>query len=956
MTPSPTAATRSSGRVDPAMTGLRWRAGIGAVLAACVLAVGSCAPAGGGGGAAVGSGASERSVREDAMEASRLIELERAAYVSNSLLRFETAETDYRETLSLARRVFEDDPLRASELRLHLAINKSNLGQFETAEQLFELSMDVVRDLGELSAQAKPDIFYAQHLLNQKLYDRGEAQIRKAIKLISDLLASGDTELTRVEQLNRNALPVAEGGGIVIDEALADVINTGGDTRLSGLSEGGVMLTDVQRLRLQRVHSYYILARAILAQGRDPSEIDPLLAAADLDLSAVNPVFARWLRAEIIGLEADRLRQQGRMEEAIVRLRDSIEVLRLYEIDSRPEALTLFKIGEIEITRGNVAEGQKAYRDAIAILENDSRGIELGQAQAIVGQLLRRIDAGERQAMREFFVLLQRFRTTATAQTLAQLSARLAAGGDEASKYIRSVQDLEREINILAAKVDRLETDPDADLHVLRVTESKLAEARKQLEQDRLTLQEIAPEYEQLLDATISLDDAQDALREGEVMAVIQLGPDGGLVAVLTKDSFEAFEVAVSIEVAEAEVRALREPIDGQYILPFDLNRAYGLFRELLGPAAETVREAEHLIVSPSGPLMSLPFTVLLTEAHVGDIQIVDGSYFDYSQVQFLGRQMAVTQAVSTSSFFSLRGIQPSAAPRTLLGFADFAPFGGDGGTITRISTERGLPESCRPSVAALGTLNPLPGTREELLEVEAAIGGMSKSYFGEDFTDAAVGQIPLSDYRVLHFATHGLLAQDPECLPEPALVTSLAPGGDSLLETSEIVKLSLDADIVILSACDTSAGAGVGSAAQTGFRGAGGSYAAGGESLGGLARSFFYAGARNIISSQWSVDDFATKDLMVTFYGAIAADDEITIAEALRQAQVKQISGGVLSHPFFWAPFITIGDGGRVVTFASAADPAAAPEAPATEEEAAPEGEAELEADPEAGEPASEG
>ena len=184
-----------------------------------------------------------------------------------------------------------------------------------------------------------------------------------------------------------------------------------------------------------------------------------------------------------------------------------------------------------------------------------------------------------------------------------------------------------------------------------------------------------------------------------------------------------------------------------------------------------------------------------------------------------------------------------------------------------------------------------------------------------------------LDDYKILHFATHGLLAQDPECLPEPALVTSLAPDGDSLLETSEIVELTLDADIVVLSACDTSAGAGVGSAAATGFRGAGGSYAAGGESLGGLARSFFYAGARNIISSQWSVDDFATKDLMVTFYTAVSAEDEITIAEALRTAQVKQIEGGVLSHPFFWAPFITIGDGGRSLDIAAAPAPASEPD-----------------------------
>jgi len=164
----------------------------------------------------------------------------------------------------------------------------------------------------------------------------------------------------------------------------------------------------------------------------------------------------------------------------------------------------------------------------------------------------------------------------------------------------------------------------------------------------------------------------------------------------------------------------------------------------------------------------------------------------------------------------------------------------------------------------------------------------------------------------VLHFATHGLLAQSPECLPEPGLVTSLAPDGDALLESSEIVDLHLDAELVVMSACDTSAGAGVASEALTGFRGVGGSYAAGGESLNGLARSFFYAGARNVVSSYWSVDDIATQELMVAFYGAAATNVTIGIAEALRQAEDGLIAGGKHSHPFFWAPFATIGDGAR--------------------------------------------
>jgi CHAT domain-containing protein len=151
-----------------------------------------------------------------------------------------------------------------------------------------------------------------------------------------------------------------------------------------------------------------------------------------------------------------------------------------------------------------------------------------------------------------------------------------------------------------------------------------------------------------------------------------------------------------------------------------------------------------------------------------------------------------------------------------------------------------------------------------------------------------------------------------------------LAPDGDALLEASEIVDLHLDAELVVMSACDTSAGAGVASEALTGFRGVGGSYAAGGESLNGLARSFFYAGARNVISSYWSVDDIATQELMVAFYGAAMTNANIGIAESLRQAEEELIAGAKHSHPFFWAPFATIGDGARSLRLSSGATAAA--------------------------------
>ena len=863
-------------------------------------------------------------LRQIADKASRLSELQRQAYTRNSLLQFSAAEQDYRETLGLARDLFPTDPARASALRLHLALNKSNLGQFESAESLFERSRPIVKEIGAVSDKAKPDLFYAQHKMNLKQFpdaiEIAEAAIATLDGLVEDLrLNRGGVSLGEL------AMPRQADGTILIDDIQANRANSR-EIRDASLEANARRITDVQRLQLQRVQANYIIARAVRANDGPESQVDQRIQAAAADLAEVPVVYGRWLRAEVASLEADKLVSENRIDEAVAKLDAAVLLLRNFEINSRPEALLLFKKGEILIEADRGQEGQSAYRAALDIIQSDDQGLDVEQAQSVIDRLLEDVQAGDADARAELFELMQQVRSSATAQTLAQLSARLASGDSVRARAIRDVQNLERQVNILAAKVDRLETDPSADIHYKRVTESRLLEAQGSLDSQRSMLGEIAPNYDQLVDATIPLDEAQKALSDGEVMAIIQLGPEKGLVAILTNVSFDAYEVVISLQTAESEVSELRKPIDGEFLLAFDLEKGHELFKELFGPVKSKVVGADHLIVVPSGPLMSLPFNVLVTEEYDDEIKIVgatpEDAYFDYSKVAWLGKETGITTGVSISSFFIGRRVPPSDAPRAFRGYGDFKRFGENDDIVTRIAQQRGLPESCKISVQALGLLNELEGTKDELEKVREVLGVPDEDVvLGTDFTDAELKGTRLSQYRILHFATHGLLAQDPECLPEPGLITSLAPEGDSLLEASEIVDLRLDAELVVMSACDTSAGAASGDERFTGFRDVGGGYAAGGESLSGLARSFFYAGARNILSTHWSVDDNATQELMVGFYTAAAEDADVSIAEAMRLSQEKQIEGGELSHPFFWAPFATIGDGARKLGVAKGED-----------------------------------
>jgi CHAT domain-containing protein len=179
-------------------------------------------------------------------------------------------------------------------------------------------------------------------------------------------------------------------------------------------------------------------------------------------------------------------------------------------------------------------------------------------------------------------------------------------------------------------------------------------------------------------------------------------------------------------------------------------------------------------------------------------------------------------------------------------------------------------------------------------------LGGDAASVVtGADATEARVKAADLAQHRVVAFATHGVLPGELHCQSEPGLAltppATASVADDGLLDASEIAQLRLDADWVLLSACNT----------------AGADGRLGGESLSGLARAFFYAGARAVLVSHWAVASRPTEALTTGALGAYARDPAIGRAEALRRAQMALAGQPATSHPAFWAPFVLVGDGG---------------------------------------------
>ena len=305
------------------------------------------------------------------------------------------------------------------------------------------------------------------------------------------------------------------------------------------------------------------------------------------------------------------------------------------------------------------------------------------------------------------------------------------------------------------------------------------------------------------------------------------------------------------------------------------------------------------MFVIPDSALRALPLGVLVTAEPKRRIRKLSA----YRDVPWLAKSYSFTTLPSVSSLRALRLFaKATRATRPFAGFGD--PLldgdpGGGRGVDVAILFQRGAVAD----VASVRQLPRLPETADELNAIARSMGADTDAvYLRERATEKLARSVNLSRFRVLAFATHGLIAGDIKGLAEPALVMTPPEVGsernDGLLTASEIATLDLDADWVILSACNTAAADGT----------------PGGEGLSGLAKAFFFAGARALLVSHWSVASDATVKLTTGMLGALAKDPAIGRAESLRRAMLALMADDekpYYAHPMFWAPFVVVGEGG---------------------------------------------
>jgi CHAT domain-containing protein len=763
---------------------------------------------------------------------------------------FAAAENDYRQALLIETRLFGANAFVVGETLSELALQVSNQGRFGEAADLFQRATPIIESSASADARARLASYRALDAANRR-------DFADALKYARESTAARRAEIAQA-QSGPNSPPVSRG-------ELAHSL---------------------------RIESAMALRLGDLAGARAAGE-EALWIVSD------DPGLPLWWRPDMVSLMGEVNEADGRVVNAEQNFRDARDLDQKLFGDTTRTALADLRLGQFYSEQQLYAPAVDAYRAGFAILAKDP----VGRAQIVPDQIVPYV-----AAMRatngddaDVFRTAQLTASSLADQTIARVAARQATSNAQLSDLIREAQDAEMARDTarvdLAAETAKSDDQRNAAREDKLQNDVKLASARA----DDLSgkVQQQFPDYAKLVSAApADLKDVQSRLGPREALLSYVIGARSSYALLVTHDSFTAAPLEVKEADLSADVSDLRRAFAPKLgrLPDFSLSTSHTLYKELLAPLEPKLAGIDHLIVAPNSTLANLPFALLVTEAPTR------GGEHNYGRAAWLIRRMAVSDVPSPRAFVALRteAQHRVAAARPFLGLGNPAFAGAKGPAGAKALAL--LADSCREdtpvSAELLRSLPPLPDTAKEVQTVGARFGG-GTLLMGGQATEAALRAQPLDQYATLYFATHGLLPGELHCASEPSLALSppstpaTSTQTDGLLTASEIAQLKLNADLVVLSACNTGLSAS----------------GPGGGSLEGLADSFFAAGARGVLATEWEVPSASTTKLMVGVFDR--AHGSADVAEALRQAQLALIANGATSHPFHWAAFTLIGGGG---------------------------------------------
>ncbi len=777
---------------------------------------------------------------------------------------FAGAERAYRIALGIKSKVLGEESSALGDVLMDLAIETSNQGRFQEAEALLR--------------RAEP--------LVQRAVDRADAARLLAYR---GLNAANQHKFAEALYLAR----AAQGEIMALDTP-----STKPNAQQRAASVG----------RAELALSLYIQSAMALKLGDLVTADQTITQALGLldDIHDPPP----WWRAQMLVVQGKVETRKAKAGAAEKYYLESLRIRSRLFGKTAPAATANLDLGAFYADQGKFTEALDAYHAAFEIIPKDAAARATLTADNLLPFLIASYVLGEREPARrdklnaDAFSAVQLIRSGVLGQTIAKASARLAAGNERIADMAQEAQKAERDRDLAQIDLANETAKPDDQRDRAREADLTRRVREKSSRADALEQQIEAsfPDYARLTEApAIAAAEIQHMLHSDEALVAFLIGTRGAFVLLVRPDGVTIRPIRTDDAEVTGAVTTLRRGVTyiAGRVPEFNLSAAHALYAKLLGQLDPQLKGVDHLIVVSGHTLSSLPFSLLVTEA--------PGPGHDYANAAWLVRRTALSQVPSVQSFVQLRRVAAAPlAPEPFIGFGN-PSFTGPAAQESG-SGLTALLKDCRQGgampAALIRALPPLPETADELTRVASVMGaGRDDVVLGAAATEGAVRARQLNRFRVVYFATHGLLPGELRCQSEPGLALSPPEGeprsteDDGVLEASEIAGLKLAANLVVLSACNTAVEPGQ----------------FGGEALSGLADAFFYAGARSVLASHWQVPSVETVRLMTELFRRLGPAMHNGVAESLRQSELALIGQSATAHPFYWAAFTLIGDGGKI-------------------------------------------
>ena len=679
-----------------------------------------------------------------------------------------------------------------------------------------------------------------------------------------------------------------------------------------------------------------VLAKALVAAGKY-AQADKIYTDTDNAVRGDPESFA-FFKQEDLGWVTAKIRNNKAAEAATLAADILARQAKRYDKNSPTLARTRAIHAVALQAEGQTAQAEAEFKASVPILldraqsdaENSTGSVAqqriltniLGSYLALLAQT-----AQSEASVATSFQIADVARGSGVQRALTSSAARASIKDPELARLAREEQDLQRRIAALSDLLTGLlSASPDQQLpEVQGKIRSEIETLKGQRDLARKAIASRFPDYAELVDPKpASIEGTRKLLKPDEVLLAWYFSDKVSYVWAVTRNGPAQFvQIPVSRATIAQEVAALRKALDPsvstiEEIPPFDVALANKLYTQLIAPVQSSIEGKRVILAVPHAELGQLPLSLLVTQP-VQQPAKSAVPFSEYRDVPWLARSIAIEQMPSVTALTALRSLKAGSSSRKpFVGFGDpyfsRSQMTGAQKQAPVALVSRGVPVQLRSapkfkgvSSAELALLPRLPDTSQEIEEVGRALGAEPGDiYLNQNATVKQVTGMNLADRKVVMFSTHGLVPGELNGLTQPALALSspdvTGDRDDGLLTLDKVIALKLDADWVVLSACNTAAGDGAGT-----------------EAVSGLGRAFFFAGARALLVSNWPVDSAAARELMTDIFARQQKAPTKQKSEVLREAMIDEIDNGGMkdagvlkysyAHPLFWAPFVLVGD-----------------------------------------------